>query len=119
VTTLGVAHGLDGHRGVAALWAAELADNGATVLVEMHPLPHQRGAAAVGAAIAIGRQDSHAVAQEDALEPLDVGDARGGHNVSFRRAPPVSSRPATLAARATSAPCRPAIGIGLEAGSRG
>ena len=57
---------------VAPQRSAELADHTpAAPLVEVHALTHQRGAPAVGAVVAVGRQHAHAAAQQDPLELLE------------------------------------------------
>lgn len=71
MTELTVVHGLTRNRLAAPQWTAQLAhDQG--VLVEMHALPDERRAPAVGAAVAVRRQRPDAPAQQLALEQLGV-----------------------------------------------
>jgi hypothetical protein len=70
---LGVAHGLDGHRRIAAQRPAELADDAGVGAVDVHLLADKRRATAVCAAVAISREDPDATAQEEALELFGIG----------------------------------------------
>jgi hypothetical protein len=74
---LGVAHELGGRGMLAAQVPAELADDPAVALVEMHALTHERSAPAVGAAMPVGRESTDATAQQRALELLYVRDRLG------------------------------------------
>jgi hypothetical protein len=93
VPVLGVADELGGSGVLAAQGPAELADDAAVALEEVHALADERCATAVAAAMAIGRESADAAAQERALELLDVGDRRGHVACGFRRVPPTSSPP--------------------------
>jgi hypothetical protein len=84
-----------------AQWTAQLADYALNVSVQVDVLAHERRAAAVGTAIAVGLQHVNAATQQEALELLYVllGGATHGawvrHNPrhSFRSKPTLGSEP--------------------------
>jgi hypothetical protein len=83
LTVLAVAHDLTRHGRLATQRAAELADEAAGAsVVDVHVLPDQRRAPAIGALVAIGLQLAHAAPQQEALELVCVV-ARRSHLRAF------------------------------------
>jgi hypothetical protein len=82
LTELAVTNDLARQGSLAALLAAELADDPGLALVYVDALAHQRRALAIDAAVAVGCERSDATPQEEALQLFDVA-VLGGHGTSF------------------------------------